>query len=120
MKKKIRLTESDLHRIVKESVNRIIKESTHNSREMLREWEDDDDLMFVIDDLCCGKHIQKAEKIITKKFGVKYDDGGIDDGIGDGVYLRYRSYSFDNGKKNIKLYYPDDTFIVSDTRYYES
>ena len=31
-KKLIRLTESDLHRIVKESVNRILKESTHPRR----------------------------------------------------------------------------------------
>ena len=29
MRKLIRLTESDLHRIVKESVNRILKESGH-------------------------------------------------------------------------------------------
>ena len=31
MKRQIRLTESDLHRIVKESVNRIIKEDAHKA-----------------------------------------------------------------------------------------
>ena len=31
MKKKIRLTESDLHKIVKESVNKIIKEGAHKA-----------------------------------------------------------------------------------------
>ena len=30
MKKRIRLTESDLHRIVKESVNRVLRESIEN------------------------------------------------------------------------------------------
>ena len=31
MKQRIRLTESDLHRIVKESVNKILKESNYNN-----------------------------------------------------------------------------------------
>ncbi len=37
MKKRIRLTESDLHRIVKESVNRVLKETNGNDT-IDREW----------------------------------------------------------------------------------
>ncbi len=37
MKRRIRLTEGDLHRIVKNSVNRILKESKPNRRRMIRE-----------------------------------------------------------------------------------
>ena len=51
MKKVIRLTESDLHRIVKESVYRIIKENSKRNKRMIREFDDDldDDLD---DDYC--------------------------------------------------------------------
>ena len=55
LKRKVKLTESDLHRIVKESVNRIIKE---NKRRFVREWddneqfEDEDDFEWRIDDIC--------------------------------------------------------------------
>jgi len=41
-KKLIRLTESDLHKIVKESVNRIIKENNQRARKMIREFDDYD------------------------------------------------------------------------------
>ena len=37
-KKLIRLTESDLHRIVKESVNRIINENDNSGRPTLEKW----------------------------------------------------------------------------------
>ena len=54
MKKIVRLTESDLHKIVKESVQKILKES---NRKLVKEWdeyedEDDDDLQWRIDDIC--------------------------------------------------------------------
>lgn len=37
MKKKVRLTESDLHRIVKESVNRILRENSRGKSRMIKE-----------------------------------------------------------------------------------
>ncbi len=42
MKKLIRLTESDLHRIVIESVKRIIKENNQRHKKIIREFEDDE------------------------------------------------------------------------------
>lgn len=56
-KKLIRLTESDLHRIVKESVKKIIKENK-KTKKVVREFdeyddfEDDDNLDWRIDDIC--------------------------------------------------------------------
>lgn len=41
-KKLIRLTEGDLHRIVKESVNRVLKESNRRTKRMIREFDDYD------------------------------------------------------------------------------
>ena len=38
MKKLVRLTESDLHKIVKESVNRIINENDNSGRPTLETW----------------------------------------------------------------------------------
>ena len=57
-KKLIRLTESDLHRIVKESVNKVLRENHKNfQRTMIREFDDDDyedsdDIEWRIDDIC--------------------------------------------------------------------
>lgn len=57
-KQLIRLTEADLHRVIKESVNRIIQEHTYNNKKMIREWDEDgqweegDDLEWRIDDIC--------------------------------------------------------------------
>lgn len=57
-KKLIRLTESDLHRIVKESVKRIIKENSIRAKRIIREFdedddfEDDDNVDWRIDDIC--------------------------------------------------------------------
>lgn len=42
-KKLIRLTESDLHRIVKESVNRVLKENNRRTKRMIREFDDYDE-----------------------------------------------------------------------------
>ena len=44
-KKLIRLTESDLHRIVKESVNRILNERVHNFKPNEFDWDEELDLM---------------------------------------------------------------------------
>ena len=41
MRRKVRLTESDLHRIVKESVNRVVRSNVRHRRN-LREWADED------------------------------------------------------------------------------
>ena len=57
-KKLIRLTESDLHKIVKESVQRIIKENSKRTKRIIREFdevddfEDDDNIDWRIDDIC--------------------------------------------------------------------
>ena len=53
-KKLIRLTESELHKIVKESVNRIIKENSRRTKRMIREFDeyDDDNVDLRVDDIC--------------------------------------------------------------------
>lgn len=43
MKRRVKLTEGDLHRIVKESVNRIIKENNRRTKRMIREFDDYDE-----------------------------------------------------------------------------
>ena len=46
--KRIRLTEQDLHRIVKESVNRVLKESTLSNEEF-REWATEAPSYLILD-----------------------------------------------------------------------
>lgn len=41
-KKKIRLKESDLHRIIKESVNKVLKEGNRRTKRMIREFDEHD------------------------------------------------------------------------------
>ena len=63
-KKLIRLTEQDLHRIVKESVNRILKENNRRTKRMIREFDDNNE--FEEEEFIDrkGNPIQKGSKVI--------------------------------------------------------
>jgi vacuolar-type H+-ATPase subunit H len=85
-KKLIRLTEQDLHKIVKESVNRIIKENNQRARKIIREFDDYDE--FEEEEFIDrkGNPIQKGSKVIwydpersardLKRVWTVYDMGG--------------------------------------------
>ena len=101
MKKKlVRLTESDLHRIVKESINNVLKEAkkTHHKDGKLKlggeKWID------AIEDKPdrCGNPMYKSKDPSVSKLGRKTKDG----------YRRFQSY--DSFKKNYldeSVYYDD-------------
>lgn len=88
MKKTIRLTESDLHRVIKESVKRIV-----------REWQFDNDLDYqkIYDDACdflSGNHelTNYGWREIAEELGFRMDSIGpndmetLKDAIEDAMY----------------------------------
>lgn len=72
MKKVIRLTESDLHRIVNESVKRILKESEWDT--YLQQDDDDEPTTFEYDDMTLDERI--ASEIIDDIRNGGYDIRG--------------------------------------------
>ena len=77
MKRRVRLTESDLHRIIKESVNKILKESTKTSlRNFMKIWYNNDDS-------CIDALKRLTDEVWLRSMGWKQV---FHEGIGDGVY----------------------------------
>lgn len=54
MKQRIRLTESQLNRVIKESVNRVLRERQINE---VRGWSLEDDDIALVNDSSCGRHL---------------------------------------------------------------
>ena len=80
MKKVIRLTESDLHSIVKQSVNRILKESIDKI----------DDIYESVYDLDGEYYVYTGEESVTAIIDTEIDGAvGIDDGIVATFRLRF-------------------------------
>ena len=76
MKKRIRLTESDLHEIVKESVKRVIRE--YNEYDGFEpEYDFDDDVSDIINRINRGDYDDKLDQIMKDPFGY-YNDEGVD------------------------------------------
>ena len=64
-------------------------------------------------DMCIDKDIEEAEDILRKNFeNVRFCDEKIDDGLEDGGYLMMSSFDVDG--HYVRLYYPDDDYIVTD------
>jgi hypothetical protein len=64
-------------------------------------------------DMCMGKDIDEAEEILRKNFNnVRFCDEKIDDGLDDGGYLMMSSFDVDG--HYVRLYYPDDDYIITD------
>lgn len=82
----IRLTESDLHRIVKESVNRILNEDLEDEILIWKKRENDE----------FGKILKKIEEKVIELFGVTKDEFGIECSP---VSYVITAYSLDGNKK---------------------
>lgn len=54
MRKRIRLTESQLHKVIKESVKRVLRERQINE---VRGWSLEDDDIALVNDSSCGRHL---------------------------------------------------------------
>jgi hypothetical protein len=64
-------------------------------------------------DMCIDKDIEDAEDILRKNFtNVRFCDEKIDEGLDDGVYLIMNSFDVDD--HYVRLFYPNDTYIVTD------
>lgn len=64
-------------------------------------------------DMCIDKDIEDAEDILRKNFtNVRFCDEKIDEGLDDGVYLIMKSFDVDD--HYVRLFYPNDTYIVTD------
>ena len=101
MKQRIRLTESDLHRIVKESVKRILRENNTDLDKLK-------DYLYV---WAYGKDVDEVGRFLEKK-GAKLNDERVDDGgDNEGEYVMRRLYSL--GNYDITLYYSNLDYIVS-------
>ena len=76
MRKKIKLTESDLHRIIKHSVNRILKEANNEG------WTID------------SNEVQEAYDIVVNEVGEDYFNAAIDIFIGEDQLAEALAYIF--------------------------
>ena len=87
MKRRIRLTESSLHRIIKESVRRILREDYDLDSEMDM-WKQRGESEF-------GKCLKKIDKKVIDLFGTSADEYGINNSpIGQII----TAYSLDGDK----------------------
>ena len=74
---------------------------------------DYDELVDILNDNIVGMDIELAEDLLRNKLeDFCMVDENIDDGIDDDVYLMMRSYDADNN--DIRMYYADDDYKVSD------
>ena len=63
--------------------------------------------------MCIDKDIDEAEEILKENFkNVRFCDEKIDDGLDDGGYLMMSSFDVDG--HYVRLYYPDDDYIITD------
>lgn len=117
-KNRIRLTESQLNRVIKESVKRVLSEGIFDK------FTNDDiyngDIEDIVYELCNNVDIDVAEDNLAKIGRLKFVDEKIDDGIGGNnskdSYVKLRSYDLttkDGAAYYIRLYYGDYTRIVS-------
>ena len=66
-----------------------------------------------------GRSVEEVEKCVRETTSLKYDDEDIDDGLDDGDYLIYRSYTVGDGWW-LKVYFPQSTRVITDWALTES
>lgn len=111
-KNRIRLTEAQLHKVIKESVKKVLRETHYTTSINI---EDEIDSLLNTD----GLDVDDAEEKLQTLGKLRCVDEKIDDGIDDeeceDEYVMMRLYELHSkdGVFDIRLYYGNNTFEVT-------
>ena len=118
----IRLTESDLHSIIKESVERILSEreeyhgTRHQGNHTLNRFLDDDDFMYIVNNIREEIYGMSEEEMVEHEWNIKEKIGDMVEEVVEEMAKDDFGYKYEHLTHGMKYNLIDDifTYIVNE------